>query len=432
LSPRATDRSDDTECAVKSVPRVQVRIRGVWRDIALDEAEEIGEHLHRGEAQFYLHARGRDYVIDFSRTRDARQRNVKSGKTRRLRILVPRGSNKWEVQRTQFLSDQPDVVEQQRLGPQSLRGEATQSGLRFLSKQPHALAQFSKFAERERKYCGEWAVFYHSYSHAALIYEVQAAIASQLFGFKLQYAPLPRLLMHEFHDTPDAAGLIRRFHSEFAECSRDHSANFRKVALSCMCSLSAKGPELCLAKAFSAGYSCKDVRYRHILEHLLETCCFPEARVEELADDIIALAERHGLDASLFGGQACESGKAGHALQIFIRRSLVDRFAYASKPYGYADDERMPLSQWLNGDNPCVWGQARVVAHPEHFMQASHVRMYVASADPTFCRQRVAFQRELCGLFGEFREDPSARERAATGIYGGVLPPQWAASCRKN
>eukprot|EP00971_Amphidinium_carterae_P091484 1811265-Amphidinium_carterae.1 len=52
----------------------------------------------------------------------------------------------------------------------------------------------------EEKLCAEWAVFYHSYSHAALLYEVHAAVASVLFGFKSELAPLPRILMHEFKD----------------------------------------------------------------------------------------------------------------------------------------------------------------------------------------------------------------------------------------
>mmetsp|Transcript_70747 Transcript_70747/g.183618 ORF Transcript_70747/g.183618 Transcript_70747/m.183618 type:complete len:511 (+) Transcript_70747:39-1571(+) len=424
-----SNRTEDSECLAKPVPRVQVRIHGFWRDIAREEAAEIGRHLQDGEAQFYLHARNRDYDIDFSRMGAARQTNLRSGKTRRLRILVPRPGDRWGIQRTQPVFDQPDVVEQRRLGPQSLRGEAPQNALRYLSEKPWTLPSFIKFADRERKYCGEWAVFYHSYSHAALIYEVQAAIASELFGFKSQYAPLPRLLMNEFYDTPDAASLIRRFDSEFAGSRRDHDANFRRVALSTMCSLSAKGPEVCLAKAFVSGYSCIDVPFRQILEHLLQSCCFSE--VAKLADGIVSCAERHGLDTSAFGGRACKGGRPGHALQIFIRRSLVDRLAYAAHPYGLVDAERMPLSSWLNGDNPCTRGQARVIAHPEHMMHSSNVRMYTASADRKFEQCRVAFQKELRELLTELKS-PAAREQTVAGIYGGVLPPWWDANHRKT
>jgi len=409
------------------MPRVQVKIHGFWRDVAVKEAQEIGEHLARGEARFHLSARGRDYCIDFSHVGRAIQQNMATGKTRKLRILVSSSNNRWEDQTQQLVRNQPCTREQRRLGPQSLRGDAPQNSLRLLGDNAHAYACFRGFADRERKYCGEWASFYHSYSHAALVYEVQAAIASVLFGFKAEYAPLPRLLMHDFYDIPNAGMLIHRFNSDFAESKRDHHAAFRKVALSTMCSFTAKGPEMCLAKVFTSGYSCKDVPFRGVLENLLQSCGIPSERVVSLADAVVALAERHGLDTSKFGGKACESGKPGHALQIFIRRSLVDRLSYAAKPYGYVDEDRMPLSAWLNGDNPNTHGQARVIAHPEHFMQAGHVRMYVASADPTFHRKRGDFQRELCTLFKEL-QDPGRRERAATGIYGGALPPWWAAS----
>jgi len=423
-----SSRSDESLHMSAPMPRVQVRIHSFWRDVAVSEAQEIGEHLARGEARFHLNARGCDYDIDFSHVGRATQTNMTSGKTRKLRILVSNQNSRWQSQK-RLVQNQPDPVEQHRLGPQSLRGYAPQNSLRLLGDNCHAHACFRYFKDRERKYCGEWAVFYHSYSHAALIYEVQAAIASALFGFQAQYAPLPRLLMHDFYDIPNAGMLLHRFNSDFVENKRDHNAAFRKVALSTMCSLTAKGPEMCLAKVFTSGYSCKDVRFRSLLESLLEACCIPHDRAASLTDAIVALAEKHGLDTSQFGGKACESGKAGHAVQIFVRRSLVDRLSYAAKPYGYVDEERMPLSEWLNGDNPNTYGQARVVAHPEHFMQAGHVRMYVASADPTFHRKRVDFQRELCALIKELQE-PKQRERAATGIYGGVLPPWWAASER--
>eukprot|EP00971_Amphidinium_carterae_P254929 5060951-Amphidinium_carterae.1 len=41
-------------------------------------------------------------------------------------------------------------------------------------------ACFAEFAKREVEMCGEWAVFYHSYSFAALIYEVAVVRALAL------------------------------------------------------------------------------------------------------------------------------------------------------------------------------------------------------------------------------------------------------------
>merc|ERR1712066_1209747 len=150
----------------------------------------------------------------------------------------------------------------------------------------------------------------------------------------------------------------------------------------------------CVPMVFIAGYSCKDLSFRGVLENVLESCYVPKAKVKNLADQIIALSEKHGLDVSQFGGKPCKSGNAGHLLQIFVKRHLVDKLCYAAKPYGPIDDERMPLSTWMNSNNSFAVGQARIVAHPKYFMQANQIRMFVASADPTFHDRRKAFQEE--------------------------------------
>merc|ERR1712190_85294 len=121
-------------------------------------------------------------------------------------------------------------------------------------------------------------------------------------------------------------------------------------------------------------------------------------KIKKLADDIIALSERHGLDVSQYGGRACPSGRPGHLLQIFMRRCLVDQLAYAAKPYGEVDAERQPLSTWLGGSASTNYGQARVVAHPKLFMTADSVRMHVASADESFHTSRQHFQSQLTQL----------------------------------
>jgi len=103
----------------------------------------------------------------------------------------------------------------------------------------------------------------------------------------------------------------------------------------------------------------------------------------------------------------------------------VDKLTYAAQPYGVLDKERHPLAAWLNGDSNTNYGQARIVAHPKYFMQASCVRMHVASADPTFHRSRGKFQEELTQRLGAVLGDPEVRLQAATGIYGGTLPAWW-------
>jgi hypothetical protein len=183
---------------------------------------------------------------------------------------------------------------------------------------------------------------------------------------------------------------------------------------------------------FDEGYSCKDLAFQNVLETLLEECYVPKSNVKALANDIIRCSEEHGLDVSQFGGKACASGKPGHLLQIFVKRHLVDQLVYAAQPYGPIDEERMPISQWINSNGAFSVGQARIVAHPKYFMQANCIRSFVASADPTFHRSRVSFQEELVKLLNPVLGHPSLREKAATGIYGGTLPSWWSAEDQRE
>jgi len=427
-------------CSRPQLPlRVQILLEGGWRDCSEDESRQICQRLRRGDMQFTLHARGQNYSIDFMNPDGASQMNVSTGKKRQIRILdqVDEGPPEEDQSRARLGgSSGPlsgvDVAKQLEFGPQSRRGGATDHPFKVLQGNPHAQECFRYFEKNEAKLCGEWAVFYHSYSFAALIYEVQAAVGSVLFRFRSQYAPLPRILVKDFAEIPNAPILADRFQKEFANNKRDHHPSFRRVAVSVMCSLSSTGPEACTAMVFIAGYSCKDLSFRSVLENLLESCYVPKAKVKELAELIIRLSEKHGLDVSQFGGKPCQSGKAGHLLQIFVKRPLVDHLVYAAKPYGPIDEARMPISKWMDSNESFQVGQARVVAHPKYFMRADSVRMYIASADPTFHANRKEFQRELVNLLSMILGEPDLRQRAAAGIYGGSLPSWWSAEDQRN
>jgi len=420
--------------------RVQVLLDGGWKDCSDDETYQVCHCLRRGELQFTLHARGQNYSIDFSSPEGATQMNVSTGKKRFMRILdIDTGDDdpiidcsRGHIGSKLAGGQTVDVAKQLEYGPQSKRGNATDRPFKVLEGNEHAKECFKKFEQHEAKLCGEWAVFYHSYSFAALIYEVQAAVGSVLFRFRSQYAPLPRILVKDFDEIPDAPILASRFRTEFAQNKRDHHPSFRRVAVSVMCSLASTGPEACTAMVFVAGYSCKDLSFKTVLENLLESCYVPRAKVKGLAEAIIALSEKHGLDVSQFGGRPCQSGKAGHLLQIFVRRPFVDKLAYAAKPYGPVEESRMPISKWMNSNESFQVGQARLVAHPKYFMRADSVRMYVASADPTFHANRQAFQKELVGLLSVILGEPRLRERAANGIYGGSLPSWWNAEDQRR
>ncbi|CAK0792546.1 unnamed protein product [Prorocentrum cordatum] len=418
--------------------RVQALINGDWVDSSQREVKQISYHLAAGESKFTVAARGTLYVVDFSNPEGATQTNPATGRVRQLRVLetaedsessFPEAGDRQAggsagPPRRQESSDAAAAL-QRRYGPQSKRGAAPQYQLGVLEHNPHARECFAKLAANEEALCDEWAAFYHSYSFAALVYEVHAAVAAVLFRFRSEFASLPRLLAGEFATMPNAKALLDRFNREFASSSKDHHPAFRKVAISAMCSLVALGPEASTPVVFVSGYSEKDLNFLSVLEGLLISCYVPKSKVKKLASSIIALSEQHGLDVSQFGGKPCESRNAGHLLQIFIKRKLVDQLAYASQPYGLLDPDRHPLSDWVNGDVNANYGQVRVLAHPKLFMSAKSVRMFVVSADPVFHRSRQKFQEELTKLLDVILGDPALRLRAATGIWGGKLPPWW-------
>lgn len=344
--------------------------------------------------------------------------------------LAPAVLKRFHVERHRLVErvhpEAEEIEEQRRLGPQSKRGEASQEQLSILDYHPHAQACFNEFAGNEERLCGEWAVFYHSYSFAALIYELQAAIAAALFGFPASKCTLPRILLADFAGTPDAAALVEQFKSRFKTQMLDHHPDYRAVAISVMCSLVALGPEVSTPTMFLAGFSQYDLSFVHVLHKTLSACHVPRHKIEHMATEIVALAGRYGLDVSRFGGSECESGKNGHLLQIFIRRTVLDRLAYASKPYGPLDSKRHPISSWLASDAKTNHGQARILAHPKWFLSPRYVRMFIASADPTFHERRPAFQLELVRMVNEAYSSPEIRQRAAGDILEGVVPDWWA------
>lgn len=289
-----------------------------------------------------------------------------------------------------------EEARQRSLGPQSFRGAADRGPMERLAGNQFALDLFETFFQNEEEFHPKFAVFYHSYSHAALLYEVRAAAAAVLHKYRGDQAPLPRLLLSDYESIPDAAELMHRVRTMWGPAKSDHNPEFRRVGISTMCSLLAAGPECCMQVAFFEGYSCKKIAFKAVLEEeLCKALMVPEDEAATLVDELIALAAQHGLDASILGGQPSPSGHAGHILQIFIRRDLVDHLCYPAKPYGEVDEERLPLSKWMSGDHSFSWGQARILAHPQHFMNEKIVKLFTISADPTFQSSRAVFHERL-------------------------------------
>lgn len=305
---------------------------------------------------------------------------------------------------------------QTALGAQSRRNQKYDLGP--VAADPHGKNCFDQMLYREKQLCGDFGVFYHSYSLAALLYEVQAAVAAVLFRFKSEWATLPRLLKQPYNDLPDAASLLKLFPKM---PTRDHDPRFRAVAISATSSLLAPDSEAPPKSVFLSGYSCSDLSFVGVLEGLLVSCGVPDSMKTALGKKIVELCSIHGLDASQFKGKPCKSGRAGHMLQIFVKRSLVDTYVYPAHPFGVFDTKRPVLSKYLEGHGP-ISGQIRIVTNPSVFMRGNAVRMYVFSADPTFHANRAKFQKELSELLHPIIGTSATRVAAARGIYAGTLP----------
>jgi hypothetical protein len=311
------------------------------------------------------------------------------------------------------------VAKQKALGAVSLRKTKRDYGP-IVTKDKHGSKCFDEMLKNEQEFSGEWVVFYHSYSCAAILYEVQAAVGSVLFRFKAEFAGLPRILAKGFKHIPDAARMLEEF-PKWAD--QDHNPAFKAVGLCATSALLAPDSEAPAKSVFLAGYSVGSLA--GVLQKLLGAVGVPKPKIEGLAKDIIALAAKHGLDTcGIPGGKKCKSGRSGHMLQIFLRRELCDKYVYPAFPYGVPDKKRsLPLSKYLAEKAP-VEGQVRITLNPDVFLRATYARMFTFSADPTYHGNRPAFVKELVGLLEPILGDKAVREKAAKGIFGGK-PPDW-------
>jgi len=300
----------------------------------------------------------------------------------------------------------------------SLESSIADSMSARLQGDSHGISCFRQMLEREKQHAGEWAVFYHAYTSSALLYEVNAAMAHVLFGFAAERAPLPRLLFHH----SDFAGKFSPDGTHHAQILQD------SLELTASCSLLASGPEGNIPEYFSlaAGQQQEHLSHRQMLNELLSECGVPRHEVKRLGQAVVALAAKHGLDVRQFGGAASASGRDAHVLQVFIRRNLVDKLAYAVLPSGQRDGS-VRFSTRQTSDTSCSDAQARVVCQPETFMQESCVRMHVASADATFHSGRWAFQKDLANLCSSIMSNGNHRMNAVMGICGGRKANRWAA-----
>lgn len=410
---------------------------GTWKvysteDAALLEKLSVVGDGGKCSTKAFSFSKGILYDLDFG---SWTQTNTATNKVRKLRrsddvvktpVMTKKTKSAWS--KDSKIPDPPALDEavikkQAALGAQSKRGRSTVNFGHAVNKDKHAKHCFEKMMENERRNCGEYAVFYHSYNAAALIYEVQAAIAAVLFRFKSTYAPLPRLMRGCFSEIPDAPAMMEEFPSW---PDQDHNPRFKSVGICASTSLLGIDPEAPPTTCFLAGYAASTIPIS-IVEGLITACGVADAEAKKVTVEIMKLSSKYGLDVSAFGGKGAKSGRSGHMLQLFMKRHLVDKYMYAAHPMGVIDHKRHPIADHLltNGES-CgaghIVGQVRIVMHPTAFLRANKVRMFVYSADEEFHQNRCEFQEMVTTLLGPVLGTEEKRTKAATGIFGGDLP----------
>lgn len=308
-------------------------------------------------------------------------------------VPITKFSFEWDIKylSSPFLAPPVDhalKAQQRSLGSQSLRGGSFIQRFPGLGK-THKDLCFKEMIEREKSMADEWCVVYHSYSFAAPLYEVHAAIAAILYGYNADKAPLPRLICESFQKFEDA----REFHKRLPT-QRDHDIAWRRAVIAGSTSVYGFDPEATPMNVFDNGYSCADLSFMGTLYDVLAFCGIKDHI--GVGKALIEVCARHGLSTSYYGlAQTGPTyGNYGHLLQIFIKRSAIDKLAYASMPFGVVDNTRMPLGKHFE-KNVKIQGQVRICANPNAFMRSHVVQLFHYCSKESFAKDRKIFQREL-------------------------------------
>lgn len=280
-------------------------------------------------------------IAIFGTNNTRKDETIREGEGRYLSVLSKQ--NQWlQVSKDLNVQSRADGREQKvdwETPAQSLVGlgrlprRMLRSAFRSGQKSTECVNVFHNMIREEQDKFSEYIFLYHLYSHPALIYEVQALLACVAFDLPESFAPLPRILPGPFENIPSIAHLLRGF---FRMSKRDHSPDFRNVAISTSVNMLGIGSEAPLPLGLLRGYSCVDLSYIDILNSLLSSCCnLSSDKVTLISTNLIGVARRYGLTTHRYGdagGATCEN--QGHLLQICVHRSCVNEMVYPCLAFG--------------------------------------------------------------------------------------------------
>ncbi|GAB5363522.1 hypothetical protein AAMO2058_000890400 [Amorphochlora amoebiformis] len=322
------------------------------------------------------------------------------------------------------------VQEQVKRGPQSERGHNIKPG-------PCLAKVAEKILSKEKKHCGEFAVFYHSYSGAWILYELHTAIANVVLGVK-NNQPLPRLLMKPYNTIPNAHYLRHLHQTVFSRT--DHNPQFRQAAICATSNFILTDSEATPNSVFSNGYHVGPIST--ILKSVLKS-----TKLECLYEQLIGLCIHYG-ETNCFSYHGLSntpvstykkfenalkikpeikkvvtpSSQKGRLLQIFIRRDICKHFLYTSEAMGKPCPQRKCVDKFIN-QNGRIVGQVRICVNPRVFSRQDLVKIYTYGANENTNKFRDSFQRDLQRLVRSVLSDEkkvkATRKAILSQISGG-------------
>ncbi len=235
---------------------------------------------------------------------------------------------------------------------------------------------------REQLYGHEWIAFYHSYNYPCLIYDTQTVIAEILYNLPHSRNNfIPRLFRKTYNKFSDISAIL----SELSRADvNDHDKSIRAALLSVTCSILAddmQKSEMSICTYFKNGYSCQDVDYYAILIRLLTSCGATKDQANTLLVQLLDVYKTHKIHEYYVPGRVpyilSAPPSVGNIVQIFVRKDLVDRLVYDSKPYGKpAHMEQGSLASTIDRTGQCDGGQARLLADPHYFMNPAQIKTF--------------------------------------------------------
>lgn len=294
---------------------------------------------------------------------------------------------------------------------------------------------FSTMIHREQER-PDHHVFYHSYSDAALVYEVQAEVARALYNLPDAFPPLTRLLRGPYRAVTSLSELQRLFSTVHGT---DHNLQYRSLVICASNSIfddrhTEAPPLMCFQQGYSVG---GEFSYRQLLGDLLRCLGLPAVHLTAVLDELVTIGTKFRLPMRQYGSDnlnhhaygPASSTSTGHMLQIFVRKNASPSLAYASLPYGKPETSRggLPMSiDEATGRTPAC-GQARLFMNPQAFVEGSDTETFHYSAIRDLCSTEEARDLTRGALILELRRalapllgTPAALLRTEAGVNTGI------------